>query len=638
MVGSTARLVREGNSAKMRYVDRARVAGLFLFVFAVVQPAWGEPRRVLLLHSFGQHFQPWSAVAARFREELVRQSANSVDIYEASLESARLTEPFDERLIVDYLRALFNHNRVELAVAIGAPAARFFQRYRTEFFPSTPLIITAADQSTFKADALTANDATVPSLLELPKLLENIFQVLPDTRSIFFVIGASPLERFWVEAMRKAFQPFASKAKFEWFSDLSLEEMVRRAATLPPHSAIFYASVRVDVRGVPNEEDRALSLLRETANAPIFSYLDSNFGHGIVGGPVISTQELGRKAAEVAVRILRGEPAGSFRLPPVELGVPTFDWRELQRWNISQAKLPAGSIVQFREETVWERYRWQLAGVLLALLVQSAIIAWLLVERYGRQTAQKESKHRLSQVIHLNRSAEIGALSASFAHEVRQPLAAIMMNVDSAERLLPDTAKDGLRSALADTREAAQHAIDVIGRLGMLLKPGSDTQQHEFNLADAIGDAINLLVPEATKRGITLQADGLKGPLLVRGDRIHLQQVLLNLATNGMDAMTDAVSTDRTMTIHAVAQDGSLVEVSVSDSGPGIPDNKLAAVFDTFYTTKAQGTGLGLSIARTIVEAYGGKIWAENRPSGGAVLRFTLPLLRPTCTFTEQEM
>jgi signal transduction histidine kinase len=629
MVGYTVRLVREGKSEKMRYVDRASVAGLFLFVFAVVQPAWGEPRRVLLLHSFGQHFQPWSAVAARFREELVRQSANSVDIYEASLESARLTEPFDERLIVDYLRALFNHNKVELAVAIGAPAARFFQRYRTEFFPSTPLIITAADQSTFKVDSLTANDATVPSLLELPKLLENIFQVLPDTRSIFFVIGASPLERFWVEAMRKAFQPFASKATFEWFSDLSLEEMVRRAATLPPHSAIFYASVRVDVRGVPNEEDRALSLLRETANAPIFSYLDSNFGHGIVGGPFISTQELGRKAAEVAVRILRGEPAGSFRLPPVELGVPTFDWRELQRWNISQAKLPVGSIVQFREATAWERYRWQLAGVLLALLVQSAIIAWLLVERYGRQTAQKESKHRLSQVIHLNRSAEIGALSASFAHEVRQPLAAIMMNVELAERLLPDTAKDGLRSALADTREAAQHAIDVIGRLGMLLKPGSDTQQQEFNLADAIADGINLLVPEATKRGITLQADGLKGPLLVRGDRTHLQQVLLNLATNGMDAMTDAASTDRTMTIQAAVQDGSLVEVSVSDSGPGIPDNKLAAVFDTFYTTKTQGTGLGLSIARTIVEAYGGKIWAENRPSGGAVLRFTLPLLRP---------
>jgi signal transduction histidine kinase len=427
--------------------------------------------------------------------------------------------------------------------------------------------------------------------------------------------------------MREAFEPFASRATFEWFNDLSLEEMVGRAGTLPPHSAIFYASVRVDVRGVPNEGDRALILLRETANAPIFSYLDSNFGHGIVGGPVISTEELGRKAAEVAVRILRGEPAGSFRTPPLELGAPTYDWRELQRWNISEARLPAASIVQFREPAAWERYRWQLASVFLALAVQSATITWLLIERYGRQTAQEESKRRLSQVIHLNRSAEIGALSASFAHEVRQPLAAIMMNVESAERLLPDTAEDGLRSALVDTREAAQHAIEVIGHLGSLLKPGSDTQQEEFNLAEVITDTINMLGPEATKRGINLQADGLKRPLLVRGDRIHLQQVVLNLANNGMDAMTDAASGGGTMTIDASVKDASLVEVSVSDSGPGIPDNKLADVFDTFYTTKKQGTGLGLSIARTIVEAYGGKIWAENRVVGGAVFRFTLPLI-----------
>jgi len=144
--------MREGNSAKMRYADRARIAGLLLLAFAVVQPAWAEPSRVLLLHSFGQHFHPWSAVAARLREELVRQSGNSVDIYEASLESARLSEPFDDRPIIDYLRALFDRNKVELAVAIGAPAARFFQRYRSELFPSTPLLIMAADQSTLKEE------------------------------------------------------------------------------------------------------------------------------------------------------------------------------------------------------------------------------------------------------------------------------------------------------------------------------------------------------------------------------------------------------------------------------------------------------------------------------------------------------
>src|SRR5262249_33923570 len=111
---------------------------------------------------------------------------------------------------------------------------------------------TAADQSTFSEAALTTNDATVPSLLELPKLVENILQLLPATRNIFFVIGASPLEQFWVEAMRQAFQPFTNRVTFQWFNDLSTDEMLKRAANLPPHSAIFYASVRVDAHGIPN--------------------------------------------------------------------------------------------------------------------------------------------------------------------------------------------------------------------------------------------------------------------------------------------------------------------------------------------------------------------------------------------------
>ena len=144
-------------------------------------------------------------------------------------------------------------------------------------FPTAPLLITAADQRTFSEAALTSNDATVPSTLDLPKLVENIFKVLPDTTHIAFVIGASPLERFWVEGMRQAFQPFATRVTFEWFNELSQDEMVKRAATLPPRSVLFYASVRVDVAGMPNEQNRLLARLRETANAPIFSYVDCQF-------------------------------------------------------------------------------------------------------------------------------------------------------------------------------------------------------------------------------------------------------------------------------------------------------------------------------------------------------------------------
>ena len=236
-------------------------------------------------------------MAARFREEFTRRLP-AVDLYEASVEMARLPQPTEEAPLVDYIRALFAGRDLDLVVAVGAPAARFFQKHRPQFFPLTPLLITAADQRTFSEAALTPNDATVPSTLDLPKLVENILQVLPDTSNIAFAIGASPLERFWVQGMREAFQPFAGRVTFEWFSDLSQDDMVKRAANLPPRSALFYASVRVDVTGIPNEQNRVLARLREAASAPIFSYLDSNFGQGIVGGPVISTQELGRRAAE----------------------------------------------------------------------------------------------------------------------------------------------------------------------------------------------------------------------------------------------------------------------------------------------------------------------------------------------------
>ena len=164
--------------------------------------------------------------------------------------------------------------------------------------------------------------------------------------------------------------------------------MVKRAATLPPRSVLFYASVRVDVAGVPNEQNRLLARLREAANAPIFSYVDANFGEGVVGGPVISTQELGRRAAEAAIRILNGERPGDIRLAAVGLGTPVYDWRELQRWNISQTRLPPSSIVQFRQPSVWERYRWQLTSILVALLVQSAMITWLLKALHGRRKAE----------------------------------------------------------------------------------------------------------------------------------------------------------------------------------------------------------------------------------------------------------
>ena len=239
------------------------------------------------------------------------------------------------------------------------------------------------------------------------------------------------------------------------------------------------------------------------------------------------------------------------------------------------------------------------------------------------------ARRRLLQVMHLNRTAEAATLSASFAHEVSQPLVAVALSAERAEHLLradlPQTGK--LQEIVADIRQANSLAMNVIKNLGDLLKPKIDVQECDLNAA--IEHAVQLFSPEANKRNIELRVNGIQRPLLVRADPVHLQQVILNLVINAMDAMSETAPDARKVFIHtALTGGGSTVEVSVRDSGAGIPEDKLSEIFDAFYTTKEQGTGLGLSIVRTIVETYGGKIWAENQVGGGAVVRFTLPLAR----------
>jgi signal transduction histidine kinase len=270
-------------------------------------------------------------------------------------------------------------------------------------------------------------------------------------------------------------------------------------------------------------------------------------------------------------------------------------------------------------------------AIAFVLLVQAAIIAWLLIERQRGRRAEFQSRARLLEIIDSNRSATAGALAACMAHELNQPLGVIMGNAEAAELLLsadpPDLGQ--VKEILADIRDADQHAADIIRRWCKLLRRPSELDLREFDLNDVIAGSLQILAPEAQERGIALTVNGAGRPLPVRANRVHLQQVILNLAVNGMDAMAGSAAGARTMTIETSLNGGSQVQVSVADSGTGIPSERLSDVFDTFYTTKPEGTGLGLSIARTIIESYGGKIWADNRNDGGAVFRFTLPLAEP---------
>src|ERR1700738_3274460 len=156
--------------------------------------------------------------------------------------------------------------------------------------------------------------------LDLAGAINNILNVLPETTSVVIAIGNSPIEKYWQDQMRDAFRPFEGRVSFTWFNELSLEEMLKRAAVLPPRSAIFFGLLSVDAAGVAHEEGKAISRIHAVANAPMFSHTDAFFGQGIVGGPMSIVADVARQAASVAIRILSGEAPGALKTPPVELG------------------------------------------------------------------------------------------------------------------------------------------------------------------------------------------------------------------------------------------------------------------------------------------------------------------------------
>ncbi|HVI77627.1 MAG TPA: ATP-binding protein, partial [Candidatus Acidoferrum sp.] len=332
--------------------------------------------------------------------------------------------------------------------------------------------------------------------------------------------------------------------------------------------------------------------------------------------------------ADVAVRILNGEKPGDIKTPPSPFAAPIFDWRQLQRWGISDSNLPAGSTLYFRELTGWERYSWQIALTAAVILAQAAFISALLHANRRRQFAEMQSRERLTELARVVRFSTAGELTASIAHEINQPLGAILANAETAEAILqssnPDIAE--LNDIVKDILQDDRRASEVIRRMRSLLAK-APFELKRLDLNDLVGDTVGLLSALAVARKCELFTVITSEALPILGDRIQLQQVILNLIVNGIDAMQDTTRENRIISIRTSRLE-DFAELSVSDLGPGIPEEKVKEIFEPFFTSKAGGMGMGLSIARTIIEAHHGLILARNRDHGGASFRIKLPLVR----------
>jgi signal transduction histidine kinase len=589
--------------------------------------AASAPKRLIFLHSYSQNFKPWSEYAKALRKELDLQSKWPLFIEDFSVSTGRAENgETAERKFVDYVSALFSSQQPDLVITFGGPAASFVQRHRSELFPTTPMLLTAVDQRRVQQIALTENDTVVAVRQNISLLFGNILQVLPATKVIAVVMGNSPNERSWIEDMKRELEPLKERVELVFLNELSFEDILKRVATLPPNSAVFWSQPQVDAIGAVHKGETSLKRLYQKANAPIFSYDDSFFEGEIVGGPMSSAADSARTATIAAIRILAGESPADVKSAPQEYGPAKYDWRLLQHWRINESLLPAGSEIHFREPAEWERYGGQIALVGLAMALQASLIAGLVVERRRRVRAEIQARQRSAELAHTNRYSMAGELTATIAHELNSPLAAILTNAETAQLILKSPVPDlqEMGEILADIRRDDERASKIIGRLRLLLKKAPlELKNIDFN--EIVSETMQFLSALAIARQVDLHSLIASTPLPIQGDPIQLQQVILNLIVNGMEAMSSMPSAKRKITV-SVVRDGDFVDLSVSDVGPGIPVENLKKVFEPFFSTKPQGMGMGLSIARTIVEAHGGQLSAENRADRGATFRIRLPL------------
>lgn len=563
------------------------------------------PRQVLILESFGRDMAPWNAITPAFKTELVRQLQEPIEFHETAVETVRDEKPQAERAFVEYLRALYERHPPELVVPVGAPAAQFWQRYRQSLFPDAPVLMAGLENRLLTMMTYGSKDAAVGIQFDARASLEVILEVLPATTNIAVVIGNSPLERFWMAECQRAWEPLNSRCRLEPFNSVPFSEMCRQAASLPPGSVVAYGMVWVDAEGVPHEQLRALDQLCAAANVPVFGMYEEQLGRGIVGGRLYSGETLGREAGRIAKRMLKG--ASAVNIPPLVIGAskPTFDWRELHRWQIEERLLPPGSEVRFRQPSVWQRYRWYMLGVFGIMVAQAATIISLMFQHSRRRRAEAAA-YELSGRLIAAQENERRHLAVELHDGLGQDLLVIASQAQLSLR--DEDNPPGTVTRLNDIAATARQALQQARSLAHNLRPGL---VDELGFTKAV-KATARKAGEAAGLSMAVELENVDG-LLRPEFEVNLFRVIQETLSNILKhagASEAKVTLTRTPTV---------LRAVVADNGCGFdPSLQEAATPDQ--------RGFGLHEISQRVKMMGGRVDVQSQPGMGTRLTVELPL------------
>jgi signal transduction histidine kinase len=599
------------------------LAAFWIFV-APAHPA-EEEARVLILNAMDPYLPVYLAIEGPMRAALSEDTARPVIFLSEALDAQRFAIEALEPELVAFLTKKYSALRIDVVVTVTQAALEFVKRHRDRLWPGARIVYVGYPGEAMGPPVLPAYATGVVTHTDLAGTIDIAWRLQPNAHRILVISGASDMDNRAEQLARQELSMRPEKATVEYLSGLPLSELIARVAAEPANTIILYLVQFRDRDGRPYTSREVLRAISRRSVAPVYAAVETYLGFGVVAGSMESYTEKGRLIAEQ----VRAALAGASNPSRVLLTAPSrciADARLMKHWSLDERRLPQRCDIRFTDHSLWREYFWQALVWLAIAIGQAILIASLLVQRRGRRLAESESLKRFSEMAHMNRRVAMGEISESIAHELNQPLGAIQNNAGAAEILIKaDPPKlEAVTEILGDIKRDNQRASDIIARIRKLLRKAEFKVQNT-DLNEAIEDTVKMLSAEASSNEVLVKTELEPGLAKVSADRVQLQQVILNLGLNALEAMRDQPANKSAMTIRSRRVNNREAEVSVADSGLGIPAESIVSIFDPFVTTKKSGMGLGLAISRTIIEAHSGQIHAENAPGGGAVITFTLP-------------
>jgi signal transduction histidine kinase len=584
-------------------------------------------RRVLFLYPYDDVHPSTIEAGAGMRKRLVEKSPSKLDIYTNFLDLARFPTEADELRSAHYLSDKFASKPLDIIMALNSEAEHFLLKYRNIIAPNVPIVFCCARPEVATAADRPANVTGVFSEFDANKTIALAQQLQPDARNLIIVSGSSEIDRGWLKSLRTGIEPYEHGFNTEYWVGLPYETLLERASHLSRDTIVIFVTVYGDGTGRPFVPALVVEALAAAASAPVYGPSDTYLGRGIVGGHMSSFEAMGAEAADMALDILDGKDPTTVAPKSSEDRKFQIDARQLERWKLSEKNLPKGTIVSFKQPTLWEEHRGLVLASIFVVLLQATLIMALFIQILRRRRAETASLMALADLARVARLTTIGEMTASIAHEINQPLGAIVTNGEAGLRWLGNATPDlgEVRAALTRIINSGHRASQVISRIRAMLKKDVDARVLlDFN--DLVEEVLLFVRGEINDHNVVVRTQ-LRGDLpRIFADRIQLQQVVLNLVLNGIDALASTDDRERQLNIRSEQDDPRTVMLSVEDSGQGIDTDIKDRIFEAFFTTKSHGMGMGLSICRSIIASHGGRLLVSAGHPHGAVFQVKLPV------------